>query len=50
MSYVMPERAKRETLVAKVADAEARAAKAVSDVERLRQMLIAAGINPDAAN
>lgn len=50
MDYVMPERAKRETLAAKVADAEARAAKAVSDVERLRQMLIAAGIDPDAAN
>jgi len=50
MEYVIPERAKRETLAAKVADAEARAAKAVSDVERLRQMLIAAGIDPDAAN
>ena len=49
MEYVMPERVKRETLAAKVADAEARAAKAVSDVERLRQMLIAAGIDPDAA-
>lgn len=49
MAYEMPERSKRETLAAKVADAEARAAKAVSDVERLRQMLIAAGIDPDAA-
>ena len=50
MAYVMPEREKREALAAKVADAEARAAKAISDVERLRQMLIAAGIDPDAAN
>ena len=50
MEYVLPEPAKRETLAAKVADAEARAAKAVSDVERLRQLLIAAGIDPDAAN
>ena len=50
MGYEMPERAKRETLAAKVAGAEARAAKAASDVERLRQMLIAAGIDPDAAN
>lgn len=50
MHYVMPERERRETLAAKVVDAEARAAKAISDVERLRQMLIAAGIDPDAAN
>ena len=50
MEYVMPERVKRETLAAKAADAEARAAKAASDVERLRQMLIAAGLDPDAAN
>lgn len=50
MDYVLPERAKRETIAAKIAEAEARAAKAVSDVERLRQMLIAAGIDPDSAN
>lgn len=46
-AYELPERAARETLSAKVAAAESKAAAALSENERLRAMLIAAGLDPD---
>lgn len=45
--YELPEKAARETLSAKVAAAESKAAAAMSENERLRAMLIAAGLDPD---
>lgn len=47
-AYELPEKAARETLSAKVAAAESKAAAALSENERLRAMLIAAGLDPDA--
>lgn len=47
-AYELPEKAARETLSAKVAAAESKAAVALSENERLRAMLIAAGLDPDA--
>lgn len=46
-AYELPEKAARETLSAKVAAAETKAAAAMSENERLRAMLIAAGLDPD---
>lgn len=46
-AYELPEKAVRETLSAKVAAAESKAAAAMSENERLRAMLIAAGLDPD---
>lgn len=46
-AYELPEKAARETLSAKVAAAESKAAAALSENERLRAMLIAAGLDPD---
>lgn len=46
-AYELPEKAARGTLSAKVAAAESKAAAALSENERLRAMLIAAGLNPD---
>lgn len=46
-AYELPEKATRETLSAKVAAAESKAAAVLSENERLRAMLIAAGLDPD---
>lgn len=46
-AYELPEKAARPTLSAKVAAAESKAAAAMSENERLRAMLIAAGLDPD---
>lgn len=46
-AYELPEKAARETMSAKVAAAESKAAAALSENERLRAMLIAAGFDPD---
>lgn len=46
-AYELPEKAVRETLSAKVAAAESKAAAVLSENERLRAMLIAAGLDPD---
>ena len=46
-AYELPEKAARETLSAKVAAAESKAAAVLSENERLRAMLIAAGLDPD---
>lgn len=46
-AYELPEKAARETLSAKVAAAESKAAAMLSENERLRAMLIAAGLDPD---
>lgn len=46
-AYELPEKAVRETLSAKVAAAESKVAAAMSENERLRAMLIAAGLDPD---
>ena len=46
-AYELPEKAARETLSAKVAAAESKAAAAMTENERLRAMLIAAGLDPD---
>lgn len=46
-AYELPEKVARETLSAKVAAAESKAAAALSENERLRAMLIAAGLDPD---
>lgn len=46
-AYELPEKAARETLSAKVAAAESKAAAAMSENKRLRSMLIAAGLDPD---
>lgn len=46
-AYELPEKVARETLSAKVAAAESKVAAARSENERLRAMLIAAGLDPD---
>ena len=46
-AYELPEKAARVTLSAKVAAAESKAAAVLSENERLRAMLIAAGLDPD---
>nr|DAO16331.1 MAG TPA: hypothetical protein [Caudoviricetes sp.] len=46
-AYELPEKAARETLSAKAAAAESKAAAVMSENERLRAMLIAAGLDPD---
>lgn len=46
-AYELPEKVTRETLSAKVAAAESKVAAAMSENERLRAMLIAAGLNPN---
>lgn len=46
-AYELPEKAARETLSAKVAAAESKFAAAMSENERLRAMLVAAGLDPD---
>jgi ATPase subunit of ABC transporter with duplicated ATPase domains len=46
-AYELPEKAARETLSAKVAAAESKAAAVLSENQRLREMLIAAGLDPD---
>lgn len=46
-AYELPEKAARETLSAKVVAAESKAAAVLSENERLRAMLIAAGLDPD---
>lgn len=46
-AYELPEKAARETLSARVVAAESKAAAALSENERLRAMLIAAGLDPD---
>lgn len=46
-AYELPEKVARETLSAKVAAAESKAAAVLSENERLRAMLIAAGLDPD---
>lgn len=46
-AYELPEKAARATLSAKVAAAESKAAAVLSENERLRAMLIAAGLDPD---
>ena len=46
-AYELPEKAARETLSAKVAAAESKVAATMSENERLRAMLIAAGLDPD---
>lgn len=46
-AYELPEKAARETLSAKVAAAESKVAAAMSENERLRAMLVAAGLDPD---
>lgn len=46
-AYELPEKAARETMSAKVAAAESKAAAALTENERLRAMLIAAGLDPD---
>lgn len=46
-AYELPEKAAQETLSAKVAAAESKVAAAMSENERLRAMLVAAGLDPD---
>lgn len=48
MSFELPKSAGRASVSARLAEAEGKAAKMQSEAERLRQMLIAAGIDPDA--
>lgn len=48
MSFELPESASRASVSARLAEVESKAAKMQSEAERLRQMLIAAGIDPDA--
>lgn len=48
MSFELPKSAGRASVSARLAEAESKAAKMQSETERLRQMLIAAGIDPDA--
>lgn len=48
MSFELPKSAGRASVSAQLAEAESKAAKMQSEAERLRQMLIAAGIDPDA--
>lgn len=48
MSFELPKSAGRASISARLAEVESRAAKMQSEAERLRQMLLAAGIDPDA--
>lgn len=48
MSFELPRSAGRASVSARLAEVESKAAKMQSEAERLRQMLIAAGIDPDA--
>lgn len=48
MSFELPKSAGRASVSARLAEVESKAAKMQSEAERLRQMLIAAGIDPDA--
>ena len=48
MSFELPKSASRASVSARLAEVESKAAKMQSEAERLRQMLIAAGIDPDA--
>lgn len=48
MSFELPKSAGRASVSARLAEAESKAVKMQSEAERLRQMLIAAGIDPDA--
>lgn len=48
MSFELPKSAGRASISARLAEVENKAAKMQSEAERLRQMLIAAGIDPDA--
>lgn len=48
MSFELPKSAGRASVPARLAEVESKAAKMQSEAERLRQMLIAAGIDPDA--
>lgn len=48
MSFELPKSAGRASVSARLAEVESKAAKMQIEAERLRQMLIAAGIDPDA--
>lgn len=48
MSFELPKSAGSASVSARLAEVESKAAKMQSEAERLRQMLIAAGIDPDA--
>ena len=48
MSFELPKSTGRASVSARLAEVESKAAKMQSEAERLRQMLIAAGIDPDA--
>lgn len=48
MSFELPKSAGHASVSARLAEVESKAAKMQSEAERLRQMLIAAGIDPDA--
>ena len=48
MSFELPKSAGRASVLARLAEVESKAIKMQSEAERLRQMLIAAGIDPDA--
>lgn len=48
MSFELPKSTGRASVPARLAEVESKAAKMQSEAERLRQMLIAAGIDPDA--
>ena len=48
MSFELPKSAGRASVSARLAEVESKAIKMQSEAERLRQMLIAAGIDPDA--
>lgn len=48
MSFELPKSAGLASVSARLAEVESKAAKMQSEAERLRQMLIAAGIDPDA--
>lgn len=48
MAFELPKSAGRASVSARLAEVESKAAKMQSEAERLRQMLIAAGIDPDA--
>lgn len=48
MSFELPKSASRASVSARLAEVESKAAKMQSEAMRLRQMLIAAGIDPDA--
>lgn len=48
MVFKLPKSAGRASVSARLAEVESKAAEAQSEAQRLRQMLIAAGIDPDA--